>query len=115
MSFTVKNVLDEVRVDLRNASDSDLNTRMLTYCSSGVRWIWQNKPESRLDDDGDLRDLVMTDFAAETESVPLEDVYRIALVAFIRMRVFGEESGDNFDQERYDRSKAEFDALIAST
>jgi hypothetical protein len=110
MSFTAKQVIDDARPltndkDKTTWSDSDF----LKYLNEVVRILYAEHPECRLDDDGALT--VYADTAING-NVPLDDIYKPALVEYLAYRFHDADAGDTRDKARAAEHLQRFNDLI---
>ncbi|MCK9518000.1 MAG: hypothetical protein M0R74_03070 [Dehalococcoidia bacterium] len=111
MSFTAKQVIDTAR---QTCNDKDATTwgdpEFLIVVNDCVSLIHNNYPESRLDTDGAL--IALSEVTDINDDVPLSDVYRPAVVAYLEYRFFDSDAGDTRDAKQRDKHLERFLTLI---
>jgi hypothetical protein len=102
MSFTGTDVLTTAR-ELANDADSSTwnDTTALNFINSGVRFLYRECPDSRINTDGSIRNYAA--LSALSETVGLDDIFILPLAEFYLWQFFDSDSGDSRDKERAQR------------
>lgn len=111
MSFTAKDVIDDVRVLVNDADQSTWpDPTFVPFVNEAVRLLHSERPECRLDNDGALAELSEVEDASDT--VPLDDLYRNAVAEYLAYRYFDADAGDTRDKARAAEHLERFDGLL---
>lgn len=110
MSFTFSDIIDAVRplcndVDASTWSDDNF----LEFLNEGVLLLYSEHPECRLTTAGVLTAFMDSD---ASNTVPLDDNYRIPLIEYMVYRFFDSDAGDTRDKSRAAEHLARFNELV---
>ncbi len=110
MSFTVKDVLDDARPLLNDTEAETWGDQVFfLYLNECIRLIYNERPESRVETAGTLKSFAK--ISAVGNTVPLDDIYREAVVEYLAYRFFDADSGDTHDKSRTSEHFARFKEL----
>lgn len=113
MSFTVKDLIDDVRPLVNDADKTTWGDAIFfRYLNEGVLLIYSNYPECRVAAAGTLTDFAAIDALADT--VPLDDIYRSAMVEYLAYRYHDADAGDSHDKSRTAEHLARFNELMGT-
>ncbi len=109
MAFTGTNIETRARTlihDTDKVKWMDASGNFVEFINDGVQYIYDQHPESRIRDNGKLRE-----YAAITElanTVDLPDPYILPMVEYLCYRFFASDAGDTRNQNRRDQHYATF-------
>lgn len=102
MSFTGTNVLTTARELANDVDESTWNdATALNFINSGVRFLYRECPDSRINTNGSIRDY--SALSALTGTVGLDDIFISPLAEFYLWQFFSSDAGDSRDKERAQR------------
>ena len=113
MSFTGTQVEANARIlanDVDASSWTTASKNGLRFINEGVRAIYSQHPESRLQANGTLRNY--TELSSLSTAVGLDDHYFIPLVEYYLMRFFSSDAGDSRDEDRMKEHDDNFKAFF---